>query len=89
MSRTYFLAYLTVPGTDPMEQIKLNKQCGYDFVSLWHHPHASAQLRATDVPGSVWTRERAYYTDEVGKISEMAWQYYLNYNAVSFFKGGV
>lgn len=34
MSRTYFLAYLTVPGTDPMKQIKLNKQCGYDFVSL-------------------------------------------------------
>ena len=35
---------------------------------------------ATDVLGSVWTRDRAYYTEQVGKIAEMAGRYNLNYN---------
>ena len=34
MSRTFSLAYLTIPGTDPMEQIRIARACGYDSVSL-------------------------------------------------------
>lgn len=34
MSRKFSLAYLTIPGTDPMEQIRIAKACGYDSVSL-------------------------------------------------------
>ena len=34
MSRTYSLAYLTIPGTSPMEQIRIAKETGYDSVSL-------------------------------------------------------
>lgn len=34
MSRKYSLAYLTIPGTSPMEQIRVAKEAGYDYVSL-------------------------------------------------------
>ena len=34
MSRQFSLAYLTTPGIDPVEQIKVAKQAGYDYVSL-------------------------------------------------------
>ena len=34
MKRKYSLAYLTIPGVDPVEQIKIAKECGYDYVSL-------------------------------------------------------
>ena len=34
MARKYSLAYLTIPGTDPMEQIRIAKETGYDYVSL-------------------------------------------------------
>ena len=133
MDRKYSLAYLTIPGTSPMEQIRIAKEAGYDFVSLrtipMHLPgepefllhkdeklfeatkqalkeydmplmdielarvrpdldiqeyepafEKAAQLGGTDVLGSVWTRDRAYYIDQVGKIAEMAKKYGLNYN---------
>ena len=133
MSRTFSLAYLTIPGTDPMEQIRIARACGYDSVSLrtipMHLPgepeflphrdealfrriksalqaydmpimdielarvrpdldieeyepafEAAARLGATDVLGSVWTRVRAYYIQQVGRIAEMAGQYGLSYN---------
>ena len=133
MSRQFSLAYLTIPGTDPVRQIEIAKQVGYDSVSLrtipMHLPNepefllhkdknlfeatkqalkendmplmdielarirpdldineyepafeAAAQLGATDVLGSVWTRDRAYYTEQVGKVAEMAAKYKLNYN---------
>ena len=133
MSRKFSLAYLTIPGTDPVKQIEIAKKIGYDFVSLrtipMHLPNepefllhkdkklfeatkqalkendmplmdielarirpdldideyepafeAAAQLGATDVLGSVWTRDRAYYTEQVGKVAEMAAKYKLNYN---------
>lgn len=41
---------------------------------------AAAKLGASDVLGSVWTRDRSYYVDKVGKIAEMAGKYGLNYN---------
>lgn len=41
---------------------------------------AAARLGATDVLGSVWTRDRAYYIQQVGRIAEMAGQYGLSYN---------
>ena len=34
MSRKFSLAYLTIPGTNPMEQIRIAKETGYDSVSL-------------------------------------------------------
>ena len=30
----YKRQYLTIPGVDPVEQIKIAKECGYDYVSL-------------------------------------------------------
>ena len=133
MSRKYSLAYLTIPGTDPMEQIRIARACGYDSGSLrtipMHLPgepefllhkdkelfestraalkeydmplmdielarvrpdlsideyapafEKAAELGATDVLGSVWTRDVAWYTEQVGKIAEMAKQYGLSYN---------
>ena len=133
MSRKFSLAYLSIPGTDPMEQIRIAKETGYDFVSLrtipMHLPgepefllhkdadlfakvqkalkeydiplmdielarvrpdldideyepafEVAAKLGGTDVLGSVWTRDKAYYVDKVGKIAEMAKKYGLNYN---------
>ena len=40
----------------------------------------AAELGATDVLGSVWTRDVAWYTEQVGKIAEMAKRYGLSYN---------
>ena len=34
MSRKFSLAYLTIPGTNPVEQIRIAAEAGYDFVSL-------------------------------------------------------
>lgn len=133
MSRAFSLAYLTTPGVDPVEQIKMAKEAGYDYVSLrtipMHLPgepefllhkdaalfeatknalkeydiplmdielarvrpdldineydpafEKAAELGATDVLGSVWTRDKAYYVEQVGRIAEMAKKYGLKYN---------
>jgi len=133
MSRKFSLAYLTTPGVDPVEQIKMAKEAGYDFVSLrtipMHLPgepeflldkdpalfeatknalkeydmplmdielarvrkdldieeykpafEAAAKLGATDVLGSIWTRDRAWYTETAGKIADMAKEFGLCYN---------
>ena len=133
MARKFSLAYLTIPGTDPMQQIKIAKEAGYDFVSLrtipMHLPgepeflpqkdpelfdaikkalkeydmplmdielarirkdldineykpafEAAAKLGATDVLGSVWTRDRAWYTDTAGKVADMAKEFGLKFN---------
>lgn len=34
MTRKFSLAYLTIPGTDPVSQIEIAAKAGYDFVSL-------------------------------------------------------
>lgn len=34
MQRKFSLAYLTIPGTDPIEQIRIARDAGYDYVSL-------------------------------------------------------
>ena len=133
MARKFSLAYLTIPGTNPMDQIKIAKEAGYDFVSLrtipMHLPgepeflpqkdpalfdsikkalkeydmplmdielarirkdldineykpafEAAAKLGATDVLGSVWTRDRAWYTDTAGKVADMAKEFGLKLN---------
>ena len=133
MSRVFSLAYLTTPGVEPVEQIKMAKEAGYDYVSLrtipMHLPgepefllhkdaalfeatknalkeydiplldielarvrpdldineydpafEKAAELGATDVLGSVWTRDKAYYVEQVGRIAEMAKKYGLKYN---------
>lgn len=131
--RKYSLAYLTIPGTDPMDQIRIAKECGYDSVSLrtipMHLPgepeflldkdpalfaatkaalreydmplmdielarirkdldiaeyapafEKAAELGATDVLGSVWTRDKAWYTETAGRVADIAKQYGLRYN---------
>ena len=133
MSRKFSLAYLTIPGTAPVDQIRIAKEAGYDSVSLrtipMHLPgepeflldkdqklfedtraalkeydmpvmdielarirpdldineyepafEKAAELGATDVLGSVWTRDKAYYTEQVGRVAEMAGKYGLSYN---------
>ncbi len=133
MARRFSLAYLTIPGTDPVTQIRIAKETGYDSVSLrtipMHLPgepeflpqkdpalfeairnalreydmplmdielarirpdldideyrpafEAAAKLGATDVLGSVWSRNRAWYTDAAGKVADYAAEFGLNYN---------
>ena len=133
MARKFSLAYLTIPGTDPVAQIKIAKEAGYDSVSLrtisMHLPgepefimekdqalfesvkkalkeydmplmdielarvrpdldineyypafEKAAELGATDVLGSIWTRDRAWYTETAGKVADMAKEFGLCYN---------
>ena len=133
MARKFSLAYLTIPGVNPMDQIKIAKEAGYDFVSLrtipMHLPgepeflldkdpalfeatkaalkeydmplmdielarvrpdlsideykpafEKAAELGGTDVLGSIWTRDKAWYTETAGKIADMAKEYGLKYN---------
>lgn len=133
MNRQFSLAYLTTPGIDPVEQIRIAKESGYDFVSLrtipMHLPgepefllhkdeklfqatrqalkdydmklmdielarirpdlniaeyepafEKAAELGGTDVLGSIWTRDRSFYTDQVGQVAEMAQKFGLTYN---------
>lgn len=133
MARKFSLAYLTIPGVDPVTQIKIAKETGYDSVSLrtipMHLPgepeflpqkdpalfeaiqnalkeydmplmdielarirpdldieeykpafEAAAKLGATDVLGSVWSRDKAWYTEAAGKVADMAKEYNLKFN---------
>ena len=133
MSRKYSLAYLTIPGTAPVDQIRIAAEAGYDFVSLrtipMHLPNEpeflmhrddalfkattaalkeygmkvndielarvrpdlnldefapafekAAELGATDVLGSVWSRDKAYYMEGVAKVADMAKEFGLCYN---------
>ncbi|MBO7668240.1 MAG: sugar phosphate isomerase/epimerase [Firmicutes bacterium] len=133
MARKFSLAYLTLPGIDPVSQIKIAKEVGYDTVSLriipMHLPgepeflpqkdpalfaaikqaladydmsimdielarvrpdldieeyrpafEAAAELGATDVLGSIWSRDKNWYTDTAGKVTDMAKEFGLRYN---------
>ena len=133
MARKFSLAYLTIPGVDPVSQIKIAKEAGYDFVSLrtipMHLPgepeflpqkdpelfdaikkalkeydmplmdielarvrpdldieeyrpafEAAAKLGATDVLGSIWSRDKAWYTDTAGKVADYAAEFGLKFN---------
>lgn len=131
--RKYSLAYLTVPGTDPVNQIRIAAEAGYDSVSLRTIPmqlpgesdflldkdvalftatrnalqeygmslmdielarirpdldvssyapafEKAAELGATDVLGSVWTRDKVYYMEAAAKGADLAKQFGLCYN---------
>lgn len=132
MSRQFSLAYLTTPGVDPVEQIKIAAQAGYDYVSLRTIPmgqegepqvhlerdpaltervrrslkdcgmklfdiellrvredlpadyraafEKGAELGATQVLTSVWTRDRALAVDRYGSFCEQAAQFGLTLN---------
>lgn len=133
MERKYSLAYLTIPGTDPVSQIRIAKDAGYDFVSLrtipMHLPgepefvlekdakllsdikavlketgmkvhdielvrfrpelvaaelepafEKAAEIGATDVLSSVWTRDRALYNEKVAEVATLAKKYGLTVN---------
>lgn len=130
MSREFSLAYLTLPGVEAMEQIRIAGEAGYDFVSLRTIPmglpgepqlilennpqllreirqqmqrfgvklldielvriredlpedyrpafEAGAELGATDVLASVWTKDSAFAVDRCGKICEQAKEFGLD-----------
>ena len=133
MNRKFSLAYLTIPGTAPVDQIRIAAEAGYDTVSLrtipMHLPNEpeflmhkdasllkatkaalqetgmklmdielarvrpdldideykpafekAAELGATDVLGSVWSRDKGYYRETVAKIADMAAEFGLCYN---------
>ena len=133
MARKFSLAYLTIPGVDPVSQIRIAKEAGYDYVSLrtipMHLPgepeflpqkdpelfdaiqkalreydmplmdielarvrpdldieeyrpafEAAAKLGATDVLGSMWSRDKAWYTDTAGKVADYAAEFGLKFN---------
>ena len=132
MSRSFSLAYLTTPGVEAMEQIRIAGESGYDCVSLRTIPmgqpgepqlilegnpqkqkeirqqmerfgvrlldielvriredlrsdyraafEAGAELGATDVLSSVWTKDYSFAADRYGKICEQAAEFGLNVN---------
>lgn len=132
MPRQFSLAYLTTPGIDPLEQIKLAKQAGYDYVSLRTIPmgqegepqihleddpaltesvrqtlkdyemklfdiellriredlptdyraafEKGAELGATQVLTSVWTKDHSLAVDRYGAFCEQAAQFGLTLN---------
>lgn len=130
MGRKFSLAYLTIPGTNPLDQIRIAAEAGYDFVSLrpipMHLPNeplfqfgedrklfmdirkaleeykvglmdvelarvredlkveeyekafaAGAELGATDVLSSIWTKDKDFAKKEFAKICDMAASYKL------------
>ena len=133
MTRKFSLAYLTIPGTNPVTQIEIAADAGYDFVSLrpipMHLPNeplfqfdldkklfkdirnaleqnhiklmdielarvredlrvddyesafaAGAELGATDVLSSIWTKDKEFYCKEFAKICDLAAKYNLKVN---------
>ena len=54
MTRKISLAYLTVPGMDPLAQVKMASKAGYDYVSLRTIPMGQAgepQVHLENDPG--------------------------------------
>jgi len=132
MERLFSLAYLTIPGTHPADQIRIAKEAGYDCVSLRTIPmylagepefimerdpdlfkatkealkeydmklmdielarvredldtdfdaafEKGAELGATDVLSSIWTKEKAFNVDRCGQICEKARKFGLTVN---------
>lgn len=132
MPRKFSLAYLTLPGTAPVDQIRIAKEAGYDYVSLRTIPmylanepefimekdpelfkatkqalkdydmklmdielarvredldtnfeaafEKGAELGATDVLSSIWTKDHAFNVDRCGQICEKAAKFGLNVN---------
>lgn len=132
MSRKFSLAYLTIPGVTPLEQIEIAARTGYDSVSLRTIPmgqtgepqiclekdpelfrkiraalkstgltmldielvriredlpvdyrkafECGAELGATDVLTSVWTKDYGLAVDRYGSICEQAREFGLTVN---------
>lgn len=133
MARKFSLAYLTIPGICPQDQIRIAAEAGYDCVSLRTIPmylegepeyimerdpqlfketkaclehynmklmdielvriredlpledfekamEKGVELGATDVLSSIWSKDKAFYMDRMGKVCEMAKGYGLNVN---------
>lgn len=129
MKRKFSLAYLTIPGIDPFEQIRIAGEAGYDCVSLRTIPmgqpgepqiclendpqlfknvrqalkdsglklfdielvrvredlpcdfrrafECGAELGATDVLSSVWTKDHSFAVEQYGTICEQAREFGL------------
>lgn len=132
VQRTFSLAYLTVPGTPPVELIRMAKEAGYDYVSLRTIPmgqpgepqarlekdpalfaaveralkecgmkpldielvriredlledyrgafEKAAELGATQVLSSVWTKDYSFAADRYAAVCEQAAQFGLTVN---------
>lgn len=129
MKRKFSLAYLTIPGVDPFDQIRIAGEAGYDCVSLRTIPmgqpgepqtclekdpelfknirqalkaselklfdielvrvredipcdyrrafECGAELGATDVLSSVWTKDHNFAVEQYGSICEQAKEFGL------------
>lgn len=132
MKRKFSLAYLTIPGVEPLTQIQIASEAGYDYVSLRTIPmglpgepqvclekdpqlfkeikqalktsglklfdielvrvredlpedfrkafECGAELGATDVLSSVWTKDHGFAVEQYGKICEQAKEFGLTVN---------
>lgn len=132
MNKQFSLSYLTIPGIEPVEQIKIARQAGYDYVSLRTIPmglpgepqvclekdaalfetirrtlkdyemklydielvriredlscdfraafEKGAELGATQVLSSVWTKDHAFAVERYGSICEQAAEFGLTVN---------
>ena len=132
MERKFSLAYLTIPGVDPFDQIRIAAEAGYDYVSLRTIPmglpgepqtclekdpelfknikkalkdsgmklfdielvrvredlpgdyrkafECGAELGATDVLSSVWTKDNSFAAEQYGSICEQAREFGLTVN---------
>lgn len=132
MSRQFSLSYLTIPGVDPLDQIKIAREAGYDYVSLRTIPmgqpgepqvclekdpalfsavkqalkdnemklydielvrvredlpydfrgafEKGAELGATQVLSSVWTKDHSFAVERYGSICEQAAEFGLTIN---------
>ena len=65
MKYKYSLAYLTIPGTDPVTQIKIAREAGYDYVSLRTIP-----MHLPGEPEFLLHRDEALYNDVRNALSE-------------------
>ena len=130
MNRKFSLAYLTVPGTDPVAQIEMAAAAGYDYVSLRAIPmflpnepifqyekdpalfaavkaalaanklslfdielarvredldvesyaaafEKGAELGASWVLSSIWTKDKSFYVEKFGRVCDLAAQFGL------------
>lgn len=132
MNRKFSLAYLTIPGVDPLSQIQIAGETGYSYVSLRTVPiglpgepaiclekdpglvrrikkalgatglklsdieliriredltsdcraafYCGAELGARDVLASIWTEDRAFAADQLGRLCGQAGEFGLTVN---------
>lgn len=70
MARTYSLAYLTIPGTTPVDQIRIAAEAGYDCVSLRTIP-----MHLPGEPLFLFEKDKALFADVKRALSDYGVKY--------------